>query len=114
MQPESRALLLDVQKAALGIASFIDGLTPESYAADLLRKSAAERQLMIIGEALTNLRRVDPATAGRIPDLARIIGMRNVLAHGYAVVVDDVVWQAASTRVPALQATVEALLAESA
>lgn len=113
MRPESKTLLLDVEKAALGIASFIDGLTLESYAADLLRKSAVERQLMIIGEALTNLRRIDAATADRIPDLARIIGMRNVLAHGYAVVVDEVVWQAALTRVPALLAAVESLLRES-
>jgi len=93
-----------VHKAALGISSFIGGLNANSYASDLLRKSAVERQLMIIGEALTNLRRIGPATADRIPDLARIIGMRNVLAHGYAVVVDEVVWQAASMRVPALRA----------
>ncbi len=114
MQAESATLLLDVQKAAVSIASFIEGLTADSYAAEPLRKSAVERQLMIIGEALTKLTRIDPAVAGRIPDLPRIIGMRNVLAVGYAVVVDGVVWQAASKRVPTLRATVKSLLTDFA
>jgi uncharacterized protein with HEPN domain len=34
--------------------------------------------------------------------LVRIIGLRNILAHGYAVVDDTVVWDAASRRVPDL------------
>lgn len=71
-----------------------------------------ERQLEILGEALKNLRSADPDTAAAIPDLARIIGMRNVLAHAYAVVDDGVVWEAATARVPALMAIVEGLLAD--
>lgn len=111
MQPESTALLWDVQKAAVRVTSFVEGLTAESYAQDELRRSAVERQMLIIGEALNNLRRSDPATAAQIPDLVRIIGMRNVLAHGYAVVEDAVVWRAATTRIPTLLSVVESLLA---
>ncbi|MFZ4893469.1 DUF86 domain-containing protein [Plantibacter sp. Mn2098] len=113
MQPESAALLWDVQNAASHIASFIDGLTAEAYAADDLRRSAVERQLLIIGEALNKLRKVDPNVAEQIPDLSRIIGLRNVLAHGYAVVDDAVVWQAATTRVPELLGSARSLLAAS-
>jgi uncharacterized protein with HEPN domain len=40
----------------------------------------------------------------------RIIGLRNVLAHGYAVVDDRVVWAAASVRVPELKIAVDKLL----
>ncbi|MFF1633929.1 DUF86 domain-containing protein [Leifsonia sp. NPDC058248] len=87
-------------------------MTAESYAAHDLHRSAVERQLLIVGEALNNLRRIDPETAERIPDLVRIIGLRNVLAHGYAVVDDTVVWLAASTRVPELLTTVRSLLAQ--
>lgn len=68
MQPESAAYLWDVQNAASRIGSFIEGLKAESYAADDLHRSAVERQLLIVGEALNNLRKVDPATASRIPD----------------------------------------------
>jgi uncharacterized protein with HEPN domain len=48
----------------------------------------------------------------RIPDLARIVGFRNVLAHGYEIVDDAVVWDAATTDLPTLAACVEGLLAE--
>lgn len=110
MRPDSAALLWDVRNAALRIAEFSQGLDGASYAADDLRRSAVERQLEIIGEALNNLRKIDTETAMRIPELVRIIGLRNVLAHGYAVVDDSVVWAAASTRVPGLLQIVDELL----
>ena len=52
------------------------------------------------------------AQASQIPDIGRIIGFRNVLAHGYDVVDDEVVWDAVTTDLPELTASVEALLAE--
>ena len=63
MQPESAAFLWDVRAAGVRITTFADGLTAASYAADELRKSAVERQLEIIGEALNRLRKADPETA---------------------------------------------------
>lgn len=112
MQPESAAFLWDVRAAGVRITTFTDGLTGKGYAADELRKSAVERQLEIIGEALNQLRKADPSTAQRIPDISRIVGLRNILAHGYAAVDDSVVWGAVSERIPALLAVVEDLLAE--
>jgi uncharacterized protein with HEPN domain len=112
MQPESAALLWDVNAAAIRIVEFIGGLDERGYASDDLRRSAVERQLEIVGEALKNLRKVDPDTAQQIPDLARIIGLRNILAHGYTVVDDAVVWSAASQRVPELLSVVDRLLAD--
>ena len=112
MQPESAAFLWDVRAAGVRITTFADGLTAASYAADELRKSAVERQLEIIGEALNRLRKADPEFAFRIPDTSRIIGLRNILAHGYAVVDDAVVWSAVSERMPSLLTVVENLLDE--
>ena len=86
------------------------GLDADAYAADELRSSAVERQLEIIGEALKNLRKTDPDIGDQIPEIARIIGLRNILAHGYTVVDDAVVWSAASQRVPELLAVVARLL----
>lgn len=63
MQPESAAFLWDVRAAGLRIATFTDGLDSDGYVADELRKSAVERQLEIIGEALNRLRKVDPEIA---------------------------------------------------
>lgn len=112
MQPESAALLWDVHSAATRVAVFIVGLDSAAYAGDELRRSAVERQLEIIGEALKNLRTLDPETAALIPDLHRIVGLRNILAHGYAAVDDAVVWSAAAQRLPDLLATVKHLLGQ--
>lgn len=111
MRPDSAALLWDVHAAATRIAEFIEGLDSQRYEADDLRRSAVERQLEIVGEALKNLRNADPSAADQIPDLARIIGLRNILAHGYTVMDDTVVWAAASQRVPELLLVVDRLLA---
>lgn len=110
MRPESVSILWDGKVASDRIAGFIEGLDEAGYVADPLRRSAVERQLEIIGEALKNPRNTDPSTAQGIPDLARIIGLRNVLAHGYAVVDDSVVWSAAAARVPELKSAGEAML----
>ena len=71
-----------------------------------------ERKLEVVGEALNRLSREWPELASQIPDSGRIIGFRNVLAHGYDVVDDEVVWDAATTDLPELTGSVEALLAE--
>lgn len=101
-----------MRAAAERIRTFVSGLIEASYREDELRKPAVERQPEVLGEALKNLRSADPDTAVRIPDVARIIGMRNVLAHAYAVVDDGVVWEAATARVPALLVIVDGLLTE--
>ena len=71
-----------------------------------------ERKLEIVGEALNRLSREDPELAARIPDIARVIGFRNVLAHGYEMVDEEVVWDAITSDLPALAAKAEALLTE--
>ena len=75
---------------------------------------ATERQMELVGEALNNLRKSAPEVAERVPDVHKIIGMRNVLVHGYAEVNDRIVWLAATQSVPALIPILEALLAEAA
>ncbi|UJP08939.1 DUF86 domain-containing protein [Microbacterium sp. KUDC0406] len=112
MQPEAAAYLWDAREAAQRVTEFISGLDETGYRSDALRRSAVERQLEIVGEALNNLRRVDAETADGVPDLHRIVGLRNVLAHGYAVVDDGVVWAAASERVPELVTYLGLLLGE--
>ena len=47
-----------------------------------------------------------------LADISRIVGLRNILAHGYAVVDDAVVWSAVSERMPGLLTVVENLLDE--
>ncbi len=75
-------------------------------------RSAVERQLEIIGEALNQLSKVAPEVAAQIPELARVVAFRNILIHGYATVDDALVWQVVIERVPALRDVLRGLLEE--
>lgn len=110
MQPDSRALLWDAHRATELIATFICDRSWTDYQGDPMLRSAVERQFEIIGESLNRLSRLDPDTAAQIPDLARIVAFRNVLAHGYAVIDDALVWQVATSRLDALHEVLSRLL----
>ena len=47
-----------------------------------------------------------------VAEACRLIGSRNQLAHGYASIADDVVWDVVETNLPALRERVSALLLE--
>ena len=66
----------------------------------------------MLGEALNRIRRVDSETSQRIPGLAQIVGMRNIIAHDYGSIDCRLVWEAATTRVPDLVAVLALLLDE--
>jgi uncharacterized protein with HEPN domain len=67
------------------------------------------RHLQIIGEAA---RHVPDEVRGMAPDIPwnKIIGMRNILVHGYFTIDLDIVWDAVQQDVPLLKPAVVALL----
>ena len=67
------------------------------------------RHLQIIGEAARTLPGDVRATAPEVP-WSEIIGMRNILVHGYFDIDTDIVWEAATRDVPAIKPAVEQLL----
>ncbi|MBM9462399.1 DUF86 domain-containing protein [Aeromicrobium sp. YIM 150415] len=113
MRRESPAHVWDAVESATAVRTFVAGRTESEFLSDLLLRSAVERQLEILGEALNRLRQIDPETATRIPDLRRIIGMRNVIAHEYGTVDYEIVWSAVTTRVPELIGFLQSLLEEA-
>jgi uncharacterized protein with HEPN domain len=112
MDRDPRAYLWDVQQAANAIDKFIAGLDAAGYVQNALVRAAVERQFEIIGEALNRLSKTAPDLARQVPHLREIIGFRNVLIHGYAVIDNDRVWQIAETAIPSLHKAVSSLLAE--
>ena len=105
-------LLADILGAAEAIRSFVAGRSRNQYGADLLLRSAVERQLEILGEAVRRLDALAPEIAARISDHRRIFGLRNIIAHGYDGLDDDIVWQVVSEKVPVLLQEARTLLAE--
>ncbi|WP_425459389.1 HepT-like ribonuclease domain-containing protein [Gordonia oryzae] len=113
-RPDNRpaAYVWDALTAARNARLILAEVSLDGYVGNLLLESATERQMEIIGEALRNLRRVDEDLADRIPHVHKIIGMRNVLVHGYVQVDSLIVWTAATTDVSELIPVLDALLGE--
>ncbi|MDO5698965.1 MAG: DUF86 domain-containing protein [Dermatophilus congolensis] len=112
MLPTSKAHLWDAHQACLAALSFVDRIDADEFHASLLVQSAVERQLEILGEALNRLRRTDPATADEVPDLDRIVGMRNIIALEYGVLDHAIVWSVVDTRLSPLADRLAVLLME--
>jgi uncharacterized protein with HEPN domain len=112
MQRDARVLLWDICHAADAVADFTRGKTIEAYKADRFLRSAVERQLTILGEAVVQLSRLTPELAERIPDQGSIIAFRNLLIHGYDAVVEELVWGILEEDLPTLRARVAQLLEE--
>jgi uncharacterized protein with HEPN domain len=110
MPPDPRKYLWDALRATELVSEFTDGRSFADYHADTMLRSAVERQLEIVGEALNQLSKADPATASKVPDLPRIVAFRNILIHGYAVVDDALVWQLLRERLPNLERVIRKLL----
>ena len=110
MQRDARCYLWDALRAAEAVQSFLRGRTFETFVEDDLLRSAVERQLEIIGEALSQLANVDPQIADNIAELGRIIAFRNILAHGYAAIDYDTVWRLIEDKLPELQSNLTMLL----
>ena len=112
MQRDPRTYLYDIQQAAALIAEFADGRGYDEYMADVMLRSAVERQFEIIGEAMAQLSKLDAAIAGRISEHQRIIAFRNILIHAYARVDSGLVWETIQTKLSILRHEVDELLAE--
>lgn len=112
MKRDPSAYLWDMQQACAAINDFVQESSLESYAANLLLRSAVERQLQNIGEALSQLSKLDAALASRVPQQRQLIGFRNVLVHGYAGLNDAEVWRVLHENLPELHLAVTRLLEE--
>jgi uncharacterized protein with HEPN domain len=112
MRIESKKYLYDMARAAKLALGFIEGKTFADYSADLLLRSAVERQLEIVGEALSQLARIDPAVASQIGEYQRIIAFRNILIHGYAEIDHRIVWNVLELKLPVVLSQASSLLGD--
>ena len=103
MPPSTRKLLLDITLSCEEISGFIEGKDFEDFTKNRLLQLALEREFEIIGEALARLERIDQENlTEKIPEYRRIIGFRNIIAHGYDIIDDAALWDFAKNRVPEL------------
>lgn len=113
MPREARALLLDILRATEILEQGTRDFDLIRFRGDVWVQSAAERQLIVIGEAVRRMREFDPEMAARLSDVRSIVGFRNILIHSYEQIDVEIVWQAIQTRIPQLRSEVRRLLSDS-
>ena len=82
----------------------------EIYQNDLRTKRAVERNIEIIGEAMSRILKENSEI--EISNSRKIVDVRNRIIHGYDSVSDDVIWGIVIRNLPVLQNEVEILLNE--
>ena len=110
MRSESRKYLYDILRACETIGQFVEGKRFADYDSDLLLRSAVERQLMIVGEAMSQATRMDKGLADQIDDARKIVNLRNIIVHGYTVIENATIWGIVQADVPKLRDQVARLL----
>ncbi|CAN5736155.1 DUF86 domain-containing protein [soil metagenome] len=100
---------LDATAACEAIEEFVRGKDFTEYERDRLLRSAVERQFEILGEALNKAAAADASIAEQIPELHRMVGLRNRLIHGYDTVDDEILWDAIQTKLIPLKSQLKTL-----
>ena len=80
------------------------------YRKNLMLKRAVERNLEIIGEAVSRILKRDADFINNISNAKAIIGLRNHVIHAYDNVSDESIWSILTTHIPKLKAEVDHLV----
>lgn len=103
MQRDPRKYLHDMLDSCQFLLEFVGTRKREDLHTDRAFRSAVERELQIIGEALIALAKASPKLAEQISEHARIIRFRYILVHGYDKVDYDILWSVLDDKLPVLQ-----------
>ena len=77
---------------------------------DLKTRKAIERNIEIIGEAVSRILRVHPEI--KISNARKIVDTRNRIIHGYDTVSEDIIWAIVSNDLKKLRLEISTLLDE--
>lgn len=114
MTPAVNQWLHDALSSALTLHRNVSDLTLDEVASDEWLLGAVERRLEVIGESLRRIRSEEPDIEHVFPEIHQWIALRNVVAHDYDDLDDEIIWDSASVQIVSLIETLQRLLDESA
>lgn len=103
--------LRDIAQSCRKVLQFTEGLTQNALLRDGKTYDAVVRNLEIIGEAAKH---ISDGLREQLADIEwrKIAGLRDMLAHVYFGIDDDILWDIIKNRVPELVRAVERFLSE--
>jgi uncharacterized protein with HEPN domain len=112
MDIEIQSRLYDILTAINEIESFFADRPKDFtvYKNDIRTKRAVERNIEIIGEAMSRILNRD--TTVDFTDSRKIVNTRNRIIHGYDTVSDEIIWSIIIKHLPTLEAEIRNLLGE--
>lgn len=109
MSLEVKKYLSDILTSIDHILDFTKGISSlGEYSSNMLLKRGVERELEIIGEALSKALALEPDL--QISDSRKIINTRNKIIHGYDQVDDAIIWAVILKHLPVLKIEAEKLM----
>ena len=106
-------ILEHILEDALDAQKFVEEIgTPEALSANKLYRKAVIMSILNIGELVKNLPSAYKALHTDIP-WRKITGMRDIAAHGYHEMDDDIVWDVVKYSIPDLVIFVEKQLQQA-
>ncbi|MFI5289482.1 MAG: DUF86 domain-containing protein [Polyangia bacterium] len=109
MSRESRLYLEDILAACQKVARYCAGLTRTAFEQNEMAYDAVVRNLELIGEAA---KAVPEPLRQRLPSIEwrKICGLRDVLAHAYFGIDNEILWDVIENKVPVLARELDAFL----
>lgn len=103
MPHDPQKLIEDIRMSIREITDFCDGKRFEDFDSEPMLQRAIEREMEIIGEVLNRLIRINEEKLEEtVPEYRSIIGLRNIIAHGYDVIDPMIVWDVVVNHIPLL------------
>ena len=101
MTERAKKYLFDILLSIEAIEDFLVGIDFNKYQTDLKTKSAVERQLSIIGEAINQLSK--ESSNNQLKYSREIINLRNRIIHAYDSIDDSIIWAIKTNHLPVLK-----------
>jgi uncharacterized protein with HEPN domain len=109
MSIDEKKLLTDIPNSIISTNEHLEGRRDFSeYKTNKTKRRAVERELEIIGEAVSKLLKINPSIG--ISYARQIVDLRNKVIHAYDNVNNVVIWNVIMNHIPLLQKESEQLL----
>jgi uncharacterized protein with HEPN domain len=106
MEADQIGRLRDILEASRLIASYVKDTPEADFRTNTEKQDAVIRRIEVIGEAAVHLSEETRRAVPELP-LRKMRGMRNIVAHDYANVDLNIVWQVATIHVPEVRTALE-------